>query len=128
MSKVETSRKVLRNKTERQKWRYPPRKGLRSAAIDDLPSNHRHVDPHLLDVLIWAGQNIFRKHDEIREFARLDRALCLFLEGQVGVVDGLYLQRLLASNLLARSEDATADRVTCDEVIENPQRRIGNHG
>src|SRR5258705_5644013 len=103
VSKVGTSRKMLQIKKEARLAHYSERKALRSA-VDDLPSNHRHRDRHLLDALLGTTEDVFGQDDKISKLSRLDPTFDFLFERQVGVVDRLDPQCFLAGGFLCIAE------------------------
>ena len=82
----------------------------------------------LPDPFLGNCQHVVREDDEIRELAWFDRRFKMFLEGDVGVVDGLATQRFVAGNLLARAYRPRLQRPSGDGEVDIQEGMFGAPG
>ncbi len=56
--------------------------------VRDPSADDGHADGKIFEPILWSRQQILLEHDEVSPLARFDRTLLVFLESQMGAVDG----------------------------------------
>src|SRR5579863_10378785 len=92
--------------------------------VDEPAAEVRALHLDLPDLVHRAGQDIAVEDDEVGKFARLERALLLLLEHQVGVIDRVEPDRLLARDALFRVQRLIRPARLARERYPHPEKRI----
>src|SRR5574341_2652263 len=108
-----------------------------SLPVLDLSTNDGVHHPGPGDRVLRDGHDVAGQHRDVRQLARRDRPLEIFLERRVRVVERVALQRLLPRHLLLREEERPVDglpghrRVEAGDgahILYGCVRAIGDHG
>src|SRR6185503_17535597 len=107
-------------------------------SLEDTPApDHRHVDRRRQQLARRERKQVLLEHDQVRELARLERALLVLLPLRVGRAPRVGVERLLEAELLLGKEPAgwpaagqlaRDRRVQAEAQIERLDEPVGPEG